>query len=189
MTTNILNQALNGGRLVYSPTNFAPIDAIVETNAAVTAQLNQGYHTPAERRQLFSQIFGAPVPASTEIKAPFNTDFGRHTIVGENVFINKDCLFVDLGGITIDDNVLIAPRVMLITVNHVEAPAHRRDLITKSIHIKHHAWLGAGVQVLPGVTIGENAIVGAGAVVTKDVPANTMVAGIPAHKIRNVQLE
>lgn len=91
---------------------------------------------------------------------------------------------MDLGGVTIDDDVLIGPRVTLISVNHVENPRQRRNLITKSVHIKRHAWLGANVTVLPGVTIGENAIVGAGSVVTKNVPDNTVVVGNPAKKLR-----
>lgn len=162
------------------------IDEIVERSAAITATFNAGYHDRDERQQLISELFGYQIPTTTRINAPFNTDFGRHTQVGERVFINKDCLFVDLGGITIDDDVLIGPRVTLISVNHVENPAERRSLITKAVHIKQHAWLGANVTVLPGVTIGENAIVGAASVVTKDVPANTVVVGNPARKIRLV---
>lgn len=184
-----LEKALTGGVLDYQVDDFELVDKMVEQNAELTTQINQSYHTPDQRRALFSRVFGYQLPDSTNISAPFNTDFGRHTFIKDNVFINKDCLFVDLGGIWIDEGVLIGPRVNLITVNHVEKPTQRKNLITKSIHIHKHAWLGMGVTVLPGVTIGENAIVGAASVVTKDVAANTVVVGSPARKIREVKRE
>jgi acetyltransferase-like isoleucine patch superfamily enzyme len=102
------------------------------------------------------------------------------------VFINHACSFLDLGGITIEDHVLIGPKVNLITENHPVNPADRKSLVLGSIHIKKNAWIGAGATILPGVTIGENSIVAAGSVVNKDVPDNTIVGGIPAKLIRSV---
>lgn len=187
-SNDILKRAQAGGLIAYDEPDYGKIDAVVEENAKLTARFNNSYHDPEDRRRLLSQVFGYEVPATTIINAPFNTDFGRHTQLGERVFINKDCMFVDLGGITIDDDVLIGPRTILISVNHVEKPEQRRSLMTKAVHIKQHAWLGANVTVLPGGTIGENAIVGAGSVVTKDVPDNTIVVGNPAKKIRMTAL-
>lgn len=184
-----VKKALAGGLLDYAVDDFELVDAIVEKNAALTTKINQSYHDPDQRRQLFSQVFGYQLPETTNISAPFNTDFGQHTYIKGNVFINKDCLFVDLGGIWIDEGVLIGPRTSIITVNHVEEPTKRRNLITKAVHVHRNAWLGAGVTILPGVTIGENSIVGAGAVVTKDVVANTIVTGTPARKIRDIKKE
>jgi acetyltransferase-like isoleucine patch superfamily enzyme len=89
-----------------------------------------------------------------------------------------------LGGINIEDNVLIGPKVNLITENHPTDPTQRKSLILQPIHIKNNAWIGAGATILPGVTIGENSIVAAGAVVNKDVPANTIVGGVPAKIIK-----
>ncbi|WP_306106435.1 acyltransferase, partial [Klebsiella michiganensis] len=106
---------------------------------------------------------------------------------GKNIFINRAAMFVDLGGIIIEDNVLIGPRVNLLSVNHPELPMKRRGVLLAPITIKKFAWLGAGVTVLPGITIGENAIVAANATVTKDVPANAIVAGTPAKIIRWIQ--
>lgn len=94
---------------------------------------------------------------------------------------------MDLGGVWIDEGTKLGPRVVLITVNHGEAPTKRKTLITKSIHIGKNVWLGTGVTVLPGVTIGENSIVGAASVVTKDVAPNSVVVGSPAKKIRDVR--
>lgn len=93
---------------------------------------------------------------------------------------------MDLGGIYLENNVLLGPRVSLLSINHGEEPEQRQNLILKAVRIKKGAWIGAGAKVLPGITVGENAIVGAGAVVTKNVPANTIVAGVPAHFVRKV---
>jgi acetyltransferase-like isoleucine patch superfamily enzyme len=94
---------------------------------------------------------------------------------------------LDLGGITIEDDVLIGPKVSLITENHPVDPTNRKSLDLANIVIKKNAWIGAGAIILPGVTVGENAIVAAGAVVTKDVLDNTIVAGVPAKKIKNIK--
>ena len=91
-----------------------------------------------------------------------------------------------MGGITIEDDVLIGPKVNLITENHPLNPNDRKSLICKPIVVKRNAWIGAAVTILPGVTIGENSVVAAGAVVTADVPPNTIVGGVPAKFIRNI---
>ncbi|MNP65237.1 putative acetyltransferase [compost metagenome] len=95
-------------------------------------------------------------------------------------------MFVDLGGIELEDNVLIGPDVKILSVNHPLDPENRRGVILKAVKIKRNAWLGAGVTVCPGVTIGENSVIGAGSVVTKDVPSNTVYAGVPAKFIKNI---
>ena len=92
---------------------------------------------------------------------------------------------MDLGGITIEDDVMLGPNVQLITENHPINPSERKNLDLKSILIQKNAWIGAGAIVLPGVIVGENSVVAAGSVVTKDVPANMVVGGIPAKFIKN----
>lgn len=139
-----------------------------------------------EIRNRLSDIIGTEIDQSTMIFAPFYTNFGRHISIGKNVFINHACSFLDLGGITIEDQVLIGPRVNLVTENHPIDPSQRKNLDLKSIFLKRNAWIGAGATILPGVTIGENSIVAAGAVVNKDVPDNTIVGGIPAKLIRSI---
>jgi acetyltransferase-like isoleucine patch superfamily enzyme len=94
---------------------------------------------------------------------------------------------LDLGGIVIEDNVLIAPKVNLLSEGHPLAPENRQSLVPGAIHIKKNAWIGANAAILPGVTIGENAVVAAGAVVNKDVPDNTIVGGIPAKIIKTIE--
>lgn len=141
---------------------------------------------PAEIRDLLSQITGSSIDKSVEIFTPLYINYGKHTKIGKNVFINFNCTFLDLGGITIDDNVLIAPNVSLLSEGHPISPEERNTLMPGHIHIKRNVWIGAGATILPGVTIGENSVVAAGAVVSKDVPDNTVVGGIPAKVIKHI---
>ncbi len=97
------------------------------------------------------------------------------------------CKFQDQGGITIDDGALIGHNVVLATLNHDPNPAARRDMHPRPIHIGKNVWIGAGAVILPGVTVGDNAIVAAGAVVSRDVEPGTVVAGVPARKIKNIR--
>ena len=147
-------------------------------------QLNNSYD-PAEIRDLLSQITASEIDESVAVFTPLYINYGKNTKIGKNVFINFDCVFLDLGGITIEDNVLIAPKVSLLSEGHPVSPNERQSLVPGQVHIKKNAWIGAGATILPGVTIGENAVVAAGAVVSKDVPANTVVGGVPAKHIKN----
>lgn len=139
-----------------------------------------------EMRERLSEIIESKIDISTTVFVPFHTNFGKHIKLGKNVFINHACTFLDLGGITIEDDVQIGPKVSLITENHPVDPSKRKHLDLKSIFIKRNAWIGAGATILPGVTVGENSIVAAGAVVNKDVPDNTIVGGVPAKTIRAI---
>lgn len=113
-------------------------------------------------------------------------NYGKEIKIGKNVFINFDCVFLGLGGITIEDNVLIAPKVSLLSEGHPVSPEIRHSLVPGHIHIKKKSWIGAGAIILPGVTIGENSVVASGAVVSKDVPDNTVVAGVPAKIVKQI---
>lgn len=158
----------------------------IENTKKLVGELNTGYHTPDEVRALLKRIWGQPLDASVRMFPPFYTAFGKLTRVGKEVFVNFGCTFLDQGGITIEDRVFIGPDVKIVTEHHPEAPAARHQLLVKPIVIKRNAWIGAGAIILPGVTVGENAIVAAGAVVTKDVPDNTIAGGVPAKFIRNI---
>jgi acetyltransferase-like isoleucine patch superfamily enzyme len=152
----------------------------------ITAKLNGSYHEPEEIRALFSRLIGKPVDESFGLFPPFTTDCGKNITIGKNVFINSGCRFQDQGGITIGDNALIGHNAILATLNHDFAPEKRSTLHPAPIVIGKNVWLGASVTVVAGVTIGDNAIVAAGAVVTKDVPANTVVGGVPAKVIKTL---
>ena len=155
----------------------------------ITAEINHGYHQPEELRALFSKLTGRPVDKSFALFPPFHTDCGKNIHVGKNVFINMGCKFQDQGGIYIGDDTLIGHNVVLATLNHALSPRKRADMIPAPIRIGSKVWIGAGAIVLPGVTIGDGAIVAAGAVVTKDVPENTIVGGVPAKPMRTISEE
>jgi acetyltransferase-like isoleucine patch superfamily enzyme len=159
---------------------------IVNRTLRLSAQLNASGDVD-QVRQLLSEIIGSPIDDSTTIFAPFYTNFGRFITIGKNVFINHACSFLDMGGITIEDNVLIGPKVNLITENHPLDPSNRTSLIATAIVVKRNAWIGAAATILPGVTIGENAVVAAGALVSKDVAPNTVVAGVPAKMVKVIE--
>lgn len=148
-------------------------------------QLNNS-SDPAEIRDLLSQITVSEIDESVAVFTPLYINYGKNTKIGKNVFINFDCVFLDLGGITIEDNVLIAPKVSLLSEGHPVDPYVRQSLVPGHIHIKRNTWIGAGATILPGVTVGENSVVAAGAVVSKDVPANTIVGGVPAKIIKSI---
>ncbi|WP_209345057.1 sugar O-acetyltransferase [Flavonifractor sp. AGMB03687] len=155
----------------------------------ITAEINSGYHEPAELRALFSKLIGKPVDESFAFFTPFYTDCGKNITIGKNVFLNMGCKFQDQGGIFIDDGALIGHNVVLATLNHAMDPEDRATMIPAPIHIGKRVWIGANATVLPGVTIGDGAIVAAGAVVTKDVPENTVVGGVPARVMRKIGRE
>ena len=152
----------------------------------ITAELNGSYHTPDEIREIMERLTGRPIDPSFGLFPPFYTDCGKNIKLGKNVFINSGCRFQDQGGITIDDGALIGHNAVLATLNHNPDPEKRNNLLPAPIHIGKKVWLGANVTVLPGVTIGDNAIVAAGAVVTKDVEPNIIVGGIPAKFIKKI---
>jgi acetyltransferase-like isoleucine patch superfamily enzyme len=165
---------------------FSKVSEVVSRTQLLSVQLNASTSIDQVRERL-SDITGSRIDSSTRVFPPFYTNFGRFITLGKNVFINHACSFLDLGGIAIEDDVLIGPKVNLITENHPLDPADRQALLAKPIVIKRNAWIGAAATVLPGVTIGENAVVAAGAVVSKDVPANTVVGGVPARIIKKIQ--
>lgn len=135
--------------------------------------------------------WSARSPSARLTRAPksaytFTPTAGSGFTWANGVFINSNCMFTDLGTITLEDDALIGPNVTLTTVNHRRNPTERRHLDLAPIVIKRRAWIGANATITPGGTIGENAIVTAGAVVTKDVAANTIVGGIPARVIGRI---
>lgn len=180
----LLNRLSTEAAIPSNNSLFASVIEIVTRTQEFSVQLNASTHID-QVRDCLSEIIGLAIDKSTRIFPPFYTNFGRRITLGKNVFINHACSFLDMGGITIEDDVLIGPKVSLITENHPLDPADRQTLLLKPILIKRNAWIGAAATILPGVTIGENAVVAAGAVVSKDVPANTVVGGIPARHIKN----
>lgn len=184
---DIFDQMLAGGVINITGLSAAPAWDVVAKTIKLLASLNVSTDINQIREQL-SEITGSEIDASTTIFIPFYTNFGRHINIGKRVFINHACSLLDMGGITIEDDVQIGPKVNIITENHPIDPSQRKSLDLKPVVIKKNAWIGAAATILPGVTVGENAIVAAGAVVNKDVAANTIVGGIPARLIKTIDL-
>lgn len=133
--------------------------------------------------KLETELLG-PMKPGTFLTPPFHIDVACRFFLGENVFANHGLTVMSVGTVTIEDGVMMGPEVGLFTVNH--DPDNIRVIQTREIRICKNAWLGSRVSVMPGVTIGEGAIVASGAVVTKDVPPRTVVAGVPAKVIRQL---
>jgi acetyltransferase-like isoleucine patch superfamily enzyme len=185
-TEEIFKRLRNGETIMANDLEAYKMKEASFVTKKLLVQLNNSSE-PAEIRDLLSKITGLPIDKSVDVFTPLYINYGKHTKIGKNVFINFDCVFLDLGGITIEDNVLIAPKVSLLSEGHPVSPDNRHSLIPGHIHIRKNAWIGAGATILPGVTIGENAVVAAGAVVSKDVPANTVVGGVPAKTIKTIE--
>lgn len=152
----------------------------------ITIRMNHKYHSPKKLQKLFSQLIGKKVDKSFGLFPPFSTDYGQNITIGKNVFINSGCCFQDQGGIEIGDNVLIGQQVVIATLNHDLAVNQRENMFPKPVRIGNDVWIGAHATILPGVTIGNGAVIAAGAVVTKDVLSNTMVGGVPAKIIKKI---
>jgi acetyltransferase-like isoleucine patch superfamily enzyme len=183
--SNIFDRMKAGELFRLDDPEYPKVLEVVARTIKLSAGLNTSTNVDQIRQQL-SEIIGSRLDSSTTVFVPFYTNFGKNIRIGKNVFINHACTFLDMGGITIEDDVLIGPKVNLITENHPLDRNDRKSLICKPIVIKRNAWIGAAATILPGVTIGENSVVAAGAVVTADVPANTIVGGIPAKFIKNI---
>jgi acetyltransferase-like isoleucine patch superfamily enzyme len=186
ITSRDIFERLRSGQPIRmdDPEYYKIIDGVKKTMAL--SQLLNTATDPDQVRSCLGEITGKTIDPGTTLFPPFYTNLGAFTTIGRNVFINHACSFLDLGGITIEDDVSIGPRVNLVTESHPLDPEDRKALLTKPITIKRRAWIGAGATILPGVTIGENAVVAAGAVVNKNVPANTVVAGVPAKVVRSI---
>jgi acetyltransferase-like isoleucine patch superfamily enzyme len=167
----------------------AAMVASVKRAAAITARINRlTFNDADEVRALFEELIGKKVDDGFALSPPFYTTGGTDISVGRNVFINQNCTFYDLGGLDIGDDVMIGPNVSLITSGHPLEPSQRRArVLAKPIAIHRNVWIAAGVTVIGGVTVGENSVVAAASVVTKDVPPNTLVGGNPARIIRFIQ--
>lgn len=152
----------------------------------ITFRLNTAYHTPDEVRGLLSELFGYRVPESLRVFPPFYTDFGRNITVGRDVFINAGCHFQDHGGVTIGDGCQIGHNVVFATLNHGLSPEDRQNTYPAPIVLGRNVWVGSNATILQGVIIGDNAVIAAGAVVTKDVEPATIVGGVPAKVIRRI---
>ena len=187
MNIEQLIQHFTSGKTVIAGT--ALHDLLVQCSheaMRVTSELNASYHSAEEIRELMSRLTGKRIDPSFTLFPPFYSDFGKNITIGKNVFINASCCFQDQGGISLGDGALIGHRVVLATINHGLLPDERQHNNPAPIVIGKNVWIGSGSIVLPGVTIGDNAVVAAGSVVTSHVEPGTVVAGVPARYIKTV---
>ncbi|MFD2934845.1 DapH/DapD/GlmU-related protein [Spirosoma flavum] len=182
--SDIFERLRAGELLRKDDPEYGKFAEVVSRTIRLCVEMNATATSVDQVRNQLSTIIGVEIDESTAIFPPFHTNLGRFIRLGKNIFINHACSFLDIGGITIEDDVQIGPRVNLTSENHPLDPTDRQTLIPRPIVIKRNAWIGAGSTILPGVTIGENAVVAAGAVVSRDVPANTVVAGVPAKVVK-----
>ncbi|MDQ0614397.1 acetyltransferase-like isoleucine patch superfamily enzyme [Microbacterium sp. W4I4] len=182
-----LLDALDSGETI---TGASPLHTVMHATSQealrITAELNGGYHEPARVRELLAELIGRPVAETVTVFPPFASDFGKNIRIGERVFINSGCRFQDQGGITIGDDCLIGHNAVIATLNHDLAPSRRADMHPAPVLLGRNVWVGANVTILPGVTVGDDAVLGAASVVTKDVPAGAIVVGSPARVVRSV---
>lgn len=174
---------------LYLAANIFPENGSLE-GKKIAQKINS---TPIENKEeivsLEKQLFGK-TGESIYINPPLYVDYGRHVEIGNNFYANMDCIFLDVNRIIIGDNVMVGPRVSFFTAGHpTDAAVRNKELeFGLPIVVEDNVWIGGNSTVLPGVTIGKNSIVAAGAVVTKDVPSNTIVGGNPAKVIRQIDV-
>ena len=189
MTTDAFKEYVKTRRALDTEEIHRFMDDMSNEARRITFRLNTAYHTPDEVRELLSELFGYEVPESLRVFPPFYADFGKNITVGEGVFINACCHFQDHGGVIIGDGCQIGHNVVFATLNHGLAQEDRQTTYPAPIVLGKDVWIGSNATILQGVTIGDNAVVGAGAVVMKDVEANTIVGGVPARFIMSIVKE
>lgn len=175
-----------GAPIVFGSDLLRSFAEYAQNALKITMEMNNHYNSPEKIRELFSKLTASEIDESCLIIPPFYTEFGKNTKIGKNVFINSCCRFQDNGGIEIGEKTMIGPNVTIVTLNHDINPQTRINAFPKSVKIEKNVWVGADCTILPGVTIGENSVIGAGSVVTKDVPDNVVVAGNPAKVIKEI---
>ncbi len=162
---------------------------LFQESIRITMELNNKYHTPEEIREIMAELTGKEIDDTFRMFPPFYADFGKNISIGKNVFINSCCHFQDQGGIEIGDGCLIGHNVVFATVNHDLYPENNRVNHYAPIKLGKSVWVGSNATILAGVTIGDWAVVAAGAVVTYDVPPLTIAGGVPARVIRTIDPE
>ena len=175
---NIFEKDLSGEMVSPDEPGYEALISDIFATIETATKMNTGYRTPEEMHEYMVRILGKPLEESTTVLPPLYIDYGKPVTVGRGCFIQQCCTFFGRG-----------PKVNLITINHDPNPDNRSATYGRPIVIEDKAWIGINSTILPGVCIGYGAIVGAGSVVTKDVPPMTVVAGNPAKFIKKIEVK
>lgn len=189
ITTQEFRELMQKGTYVEAGSEiFETFHKFSQEALKITSEINSKYNTPEKIRELFSKLTESEIDETFGLFPPFYTDCGKNIKIGKNVFINACCRFQDQGGIEIGDGSLIGHNTTIATLNHDFNPAKRQNLTPRPVKIGKNVWIGSDCTILPGVEIGNGAIVGAGSVVTKSVPSNTIAVGNPARVIKEIEV-
>ena len=186
-THEIFRRDVNGEIVSPDDEGYEMLIGDIFETIKIATEMNTGYHTSEEVHVYIGKILGKPLEESTTVLPPFYIDYGKPVTIGKRCFIQQCCTFFGRGGITVGNDVFIGPKVNLITINHDVDPDNRSATYGRPIKIEDKVWIGINSTILPGVTLGYGAIVGANSVVTKDVPPMTVVAGNPARIIKRIE--
>jgi hypothetical protein len=183
----LLERLFAGERIAYDDPAFGILDRCAAEAHKVTAEMNTGYHGQDELKELMGRLIGKEMPTRFTLFPPIYSDFGKNIALGEGVFINSGCCFQDQGGVRIGDGCQIGHQVVFATIDHGLEPEHRHDVVASGIVLEENVWVGSHATILRGVTIGHDSVVAAGAVVTRDVPPMSVVAGVPAKVVKSIR--
>ena len=189
MRHEIFDRDVRGEMVSPSDQGYELLITDIFDTMKIATEMNTGYRTPEEVHEFMERILDKPLDETTTVLPPLYIDYGKPVTIGKRCFIQQCCTFFGRGGIEIGDDVFIGPKCNLITINHDVNPDNRSATFGKPIRIEDKVWLGINATVLPGVTLGYGCIVGANSVVTKDVPPMTVVGGVPARVIKNIEPE
>jgi maltose O-acetyltransferase len=167
---------------------YTAVDAEIQADQAAARQWMERYNgavglTPAQRHRLLTEQLRA-VGKGAAVRPPFFCDYGYNISVGDGVFLNFNCVILDVVEVTIGDQTQIGPGVQILTADHSRDPQERAQGLEfgRPIRIGRNVWIGGGALLMPGVSLGDNALIGAGSVVTRDVPPGATVMGNPARR-------
>ena len=181
---DVFEKLRNGEAVKMHSEEYLPVIEELHRADKALYHVNHSESQSPERMAALNELFCGKYPEGLGVFAPLQIDFPMQITFGNRVFINHGFTAMSVGGIEIGDGVQIGPKVTIVTTNH--DPENHDVLKCRRVKICQNVWIGAGARILPGVTVGENAIIGGGAVVTKDVPANAIVGGNPAKVIRYI---
>ena len=187
MKKDIFTRDKSGDLVDMNEPEFSKILSVIHNTQNLCYELSKLPPNHKKIRKIFGKIIGAKVGKDCWIMPPFFVDFGRNIRIGKNFLLQQNCTFMDRGGIEIGDDVWVGPNVRIATINHDFNPYNRQATFCKPVKIGNRVWIGIGATICPNVTIWDNSIIAAGAVVTKNVPPNVIVGGNPAKIIKTLE--